>query len=114
MLLHFHLFKKGLAHTRAFFWGAHTDQSITIINGGAYEVTVTDFNNCTGVSSVFVTENPLPIPNITGVLAFCAGQSTTLDAGPGYQSYQWSTGEFPQNITLFGHKNTCSLLFFCS
>ena len=86
---------------QSYQWSSgQTDQSITVINGGAYEVTVTDFNNCTGVSSVFVTENPLPVPNITGVLAFCAGQSTTIDAGLGYQSYQWSTGEFTQNITV--------------
>ncbi|MFA6233278.1 MAG: VWA domain-containing protein [Bacteroidota bacterium] len=35
-----------------------------------------------------------------GPTAFCEGQSVTLDAGAGYVSYRWNTGEQSQRITV--------------
>lgn len=40
--------------------------------------------------------NPL---NTSGVLAICGGDSARLNASPGFQTYQWSTGSTAQSIT---------------
>ncbi|MBL0342006.1 MAG: T9SS type A sorting domain-containing protein [Bacteroidetes bacterium] len=77
-----------------------TTQTISPNTAGAFTVTVTDVNGCIGTSpSVSTTVNPLPTPSITGTLVFCAGGSTTLDAGAGYSGYIWNTGATTQTIS---------------
>jgi hypothetical protein len=44
--------------------------------------------------------NELPAVAISGPTAVCAGDSVTLDAGAGYASYLWSTGETTQTIEV--------------
>ncbi|MBP7866670.1 MAG: VCBS repeat-containing protein [Acidobacteria bacterium] len=39
--------------------------------------------------------------DITGPDGVCPGESATLDAGPGYASYAWSTGESTQTIEVY-------------
>ncbi len=74
--------------------------SITVTSGGNYGVTVTDANGCVTNSSVSVTEFPVITPQITGTFAFCTGQSTMLDAGTGYVSYQWSNSASGRIISV--------------
>ncbi|HNF49489.1 MAG TPA: T9SS type B sorting domain-containing protein [Chitinophagales bacterium] len=50
--------------------------------------------------SVFVYEKHIQKPNITGNLQICGQQTTTLDAGLGYETYQWlPNSETTQTIT---------------
>ncbi len=74
-----------------------TGQTITVSPGGttSYTVTVTNASGCTAESSVTVTVNAVAPPAIPPS-SVCAGQSTTLDAGPGFSSYAWSTGSSTQ------------------
>ena len=76
-----------------------TTESITINTTGNYTVNVIDGNNCTGSAQVAITENPNPTPSISGSLSFCAGGSTTLDAG-NYAGFNWSTSETSQTINV--------------
>lgn len=77
-------------------------QTITVTTTGAYTVQVTDQNGCTGTDDIAVTVSDLldPIIVASGPLEFCAGDSVTLDGGAGYDSYQWSTSQASQEITV--------------
>jgi hypothetical protein len=85
----------------SYLWStAATTQTIPVSTAGTYSVTVTNSNGCTAASSPVTTEvNPLPTPSISGALTFCAGSSSTLDAGS-YAGYLWSTGATTQAIPV--------------
>ena len=76
-----------------------TTQNITVSNGGAYSVTVTDANGCSNTASTTVTANPLPNITISGNTTFCEGASTTLTAQGG-NSYVWSSGSQSVSISV--------------
>jgi gliding motility-associated-like protein len=85
----------------SYVWNdASTNQTLEVFSSGTYQVTVTDGNGCTGIASFTATETASLAPVITGSLAFCEGSGTTLDAGAGFTSYTWSTGETSQTITV--------------
>ena len=79
-------------------------------------VTVTDINGCTGSSSTGITEEPSLSPSILGDLIICEGESTVLDAGSAFDTWEWSTGEMTQTIevtdsgiySVFVTQGTCS------
>jgi gliding motility-associated-like protein len=59
---------------------------------GSYSLTVTDENGCQNEAVSIVSENPLPVPQISGELFFCPGTSTELSTDNTYAAYEWSTG----------------------
>lgn len=77
-------------------------QTITVSTTNAYTVSVTDQNGCVGTDNIAVTVSNLldPIIVASGPLTFCTGGSVDLDAGAGYDTYQWGTGESSQTITV--------------
>jgi len=81
----------------SYVWGAAfnisilgTTETLVITSPGTYTVKVTDGNGCTGSTSQTMTQNHGPAPVITGPATFCQGDSITLDAGSGYNSYAWN------------------------
>ncbi len=79
------------------------ERTIIVRNSGAFTVTVTNANGCTGTSAAVTTtraNNPTPQITPEGPTTFCQGQSTILDAGAGYASYFWSTGARTRRITV--------------
>lgn len=73
-------------------------ESITVSTGGSYNVTVTDVNGCSESTPLTVTVNQHPMPMISGNTTLCNGASASLDAGEGFVSYDWSTGDSTQVI----------------
>jgi len=51
-----------------------------------------DSNGCSGSDSTSVTVYPLPAVDLGADTTFCAGTSLVLDAGNGFNNYQWSDG----------------------
>ncbi len=68
--------------------------SIVVRTPGLYSVVVLGPGGC-HVSSDTIVINTVAPPMISplGPTEFCHGDSVTLDAGPGYVRYDWSTGE---------------------
>jgi gliding motility-associated-like protein len=77
-----------------------TGTSIQVSATGTYSVTVTGSNGCFDVDQVEVTERIPDPPQISGVLAICSGEQTTLDAGAGYNTYKWSSGPTTRTINV--------------
>lgn len=83
-----------------------TTSSITVkpVVTTTYTVTATDNNGCAGTESITVTVNGLSInATITGNGVICQGASTVLTgvlSGGTAVSYEWSTGETTESITV--------------
>ena len=76
--------------------------STIISNPGFYNVTVTDANGCSAISTtvqVMVNPDETPTVNASGELVFCEGGSITLTSTPA-SSYAWSSGESTQSISV--------------
>ncbi|MBK9678533.1 MAG: T9SS type A sorting domain-containing protein [Saprospiraceae bacterium] len=86
----------------AYLWSTgETTQSIFVSAIGNYSVTVTAVNSCEATDDEDIVAYPPANAFISGTLSFCdIGSSTTLDAGLGYQSYLWSTGETTHSIVV--------------
>ena len=85
----------------SYLWSdSSTNQTLEVFDSGIYTLQVTDDNGCTAEDDISITENPNPAPNITGPSSFCTGNSTILDGGAGYDTYEWSTTETTQTIEV--------------
>ncbi len=65
---------------------------------GYYHVVISDGESCAESDSIYVDENNTYSMLNPGFL--CVGETLTLDAGDGYETYLWSTGEVTQQITI--------------
>ena len=85
----------------SYLWNTNENTpSIFVEDEGIYSVTVTDNNGCEGETSVEVFVNEGLEPQITGSTEICEGESTTLDAGPGFSTYLWSNGDMTQTTSV--------------
>lgn len=87
----------------SFLWstGEITD-SIWATESGGYYVTVIDTNGCLTTSLPIEISIQAPLDSeieVIGNLNLCEGDSTSLEASPGY-NYQWSTGDVTQSIIV--------------
>lgn len=67
---------------------------------GTYTLVSVSNSLCAGTTggSATVTIHPLPVVDFGPDLDVCPGTVITLDAGPGYKSYTWSTGAVTPTI----------------
>jgi len=66
---------------------------------GTYKVTI-QVSGCSVVDSILIHSATPLAPVISGPTVFCAGDSTLLDAGGGYGSYLWSTGDTTRKLSV--------------
>lgn len=70
-------------------------------NSGSYRVKVSSPNGCVTMSApVNVVIHPLPEVFLGNDTALLPGQNILLNAGPGFNSYLWSTGATMQSILV--------------
>lgn len=77
-----------------------TTQSINISNPGTYSVLVTKANGCIGKDTINVAAGSFPTNNLPMDVDLCEGDSFVLDAGNAGSTYNWSTAENTQSITV--------------
>ncbi len=78
------------------------NQTFVVDTTGLYYVFVTDTGGCTGVDSINVTVNPVPVVDLGNDTAFCDGNNLVLDAGNAGATYVWQNTATPpfQNQTF--------------
>jgi PKD repeat protein len=67
---------------------------------GWYKVVVSD-QKCTGSDSVDVTINPVPQVSLGSDITQCLGTPVNLNAGSGFATYLWSSGQTDSQITVY-------------
>lgn len=70
-----------------------TNPALFVNESGIYEVEVRNEDGCTGSGEHNIDFLPVTVINIKDLYQSCDGETLTLDAGSGYVSYNWSTGE---------------------
>jgi hypothetical protein len=65
---------------------------------------------CNGKDEVKITFKDVGTVDIKGKLFVCNGQTTILDAGPGYKEYRWLNGKQSQKITVDSPGTYCVLV----
>ncbi|NUO02516.1 MAG: hypothetical protein HUU01_18070, partial [Saprospiraceae bacterium] len=77
----------------AYTWtGGSNNQTLSVNTAANHGVTATDSNGCIATANFLTTILPLPVLNINTTAEFCAGSTVSLDAGPGFSTYQWLPG----------------------
>lgn len=83
----------------SYLWNTSaTTPTITVGGASTYAVTVTDGNGCQNNDAIVVSVAALPMVNLGNDTSVCEGVGFTLDPGPGYALYNWSTGATSQAI----------------
>lgn len=90
----------GLGYKHYRWSTGDTLSDILITRGGAFTLTVTDFNGCMGDTNLTVQLLANPKPVITGDKVICSGTRANLDATPGYSTYNWSNGRNTSDISV--------------
>lgn len=87
-----------------YMWSSgESGQLLNVSESGTYTVSATGGNGCQGTSApIDVTISSDLGAEITanGPTAFCIGGSVTLDAGAGFASYLWCSGETSQTAVI--------------
>ncbi|MBI4649178.1 MAG: SprB repeat-containing protein, partial [Bacteroidia bacterium] len=83
----------------SYLWSnGETNNAATGLNDGVYDVTVTDANGCTAVSTISITEPAAIGLSLTGTAAICTGDNNgnitaNTSGGVSPYTYLWNTGE---------------------
>lgn len=72
---------------------------VYISSQGAAYVKVIDGNGCYGIAKIALSIIPATYSSVLKDKTICIEDKTTLDAGAGFDGYEWSTGATTQTIT---------------
>lgn len=82
--------------------GLSINQYLPVHTTGSYSVNVTNQFGCNAKDTIIVTINTLPDVNLGLDVQLALNNSIILDAGSGYLSYQWNSGQTTQTIQING------------
>ncbi len=85
----------------SYIWNTGSSDSTIIISmPGLYWVQVTNEFGCIATDSINIELLPSPEINLGNDTLICVGDSLSLSAGPGFESYLWSTGSTDSTIVI--------------
>lgn len=87
----------------AYKWNkGDTTQTLTVNDGGKYQISVTDANGCIGTDELIVKKNLNPDIKLGKDSSYCAsaGIDKTLNVNFGYASYLWSNGSKSKSLRV--------------
>jgi hypothetical protein len=92
----------GSGHAKYLWSNGSSTQAITASQRGTYLVRVENTHGCWDEDSLRIDELDNPVVHLGQDTQYCQsdGISLTSDAGPGFNSYKWSTGETTQSILI--------------
>jgi hypothetical protein len=76
---------------------------LTVKGPGPVRVHVKDTNGCEADSpalDIIVQRRPAPVITALGPTTFCDGDSVTLNAGSGFKTYRWTTGDTTATLVV--------------
>ena len=76
------------------------DQIIFVGDSGTYEVVITNSFGCSDTDAVAVNLFALPTVDLGADQDLCPGDEVELDAGAGFNAYEWLTGETTQTLMV--------------
>jgi gliding motility-associated-like protein len=90
-----------ISQTYTYLWsnGANTS-TLTVNESGTYSVTVQDESGNVKTDEIVVNVHALPIVDLGEDIVLYDGETADLDAGNPGSTYDWSTGETTQQITV--------------
>ena len=74
--------------------------TITVTEAGTYTVLATTDAGCTASDTSEVTIVPLPVVELGEDVVACEDETVTLEAGDGFELYEWSNGEETSSIEV--------------
>ena len=80
-------------------WSNGSESNEITVGAGIYELIVTDDFGCQSLDS-FTVQLSIPVVTISGDEFICLGESTTLTASTGFNTYQWSNGSTSNEISV--------------
>lgn len=110
MNINLHSYEGNIINNPGNYIFSYTDMTGNVIlNAANYTLTmgtsviivkVSTADGCFTTVRLTLTLNPKPVIELSDHADFCEGKTVTLDAGPGFTSYLWSTGAISQSITV--------------
>jgi hypothetical protein len=95
------VFRTWVGNNLGYLWSTGSaGTSTTIHSSGAYYVTVSDSAGCLASDTIVVTSAPNPVVHLGNDTTICTSCSLTLNAGAGFASYYWSTGQATPTINV--------------
>ncbi|MFC2115137.1 T9SS type A sorting domain-containing protein [Bacteroidota bacterium] len=87
----------GNGYSRYEWSNGDSTQTVEVGQQGLYTVTVTDDKSCSAEDVIFIfVDPPVPDVNLGSDTSLCGGSQITLDAGAGFDWYEWSDGSSNQ------------------
>ncbi|GAB5418272.1 MAG: hypothetical protein Crog4KO_16230 [Crocinitomicaceae bacterium] len=95
----------------SYLWNtAETTPSISVMQGGAYSVEITDAFGCSIQEVSTVTILSLPSPTILGPASYCSNEPTQYSVAGNYSQYNWSNGGITSSTIVSGIVNQLSIV----
>ena len=88
--------------------GLSDEQLLTVNQPGTYTIEVTNSRGCTETSSVEVTIDSISIP-LPEFFILCETESTILDPGIGFSSYNWNNGLSDEQLLSVSQPGTYTI-----